>query len=126
MKITNQQELDKLIATADGSDTIVLKEDLTITFNCVIPCNIKAHNINAWHIDARDINAWHIDAHDIDARNINARHIDARDIDAHNINARDINYYAYCIAQKSFTCESVEGRRENSLHTCLYQKIKYI
>ena len=31
MKITNQQELDKLIATADKTNTIILDEDLEMT-----------------------------------------------------------------------------------------------
>ena len=32
MEITTQQELDDLIATADKSNTIVLNEDLQISF----------------------------------------------------------------------------------------------
>jgi len=45
MKITTQKELDDLIATADKSNTIVLKEDLEITFDCEITCNLKAENM---------------------------------------------------------------------------------
>jgi predicted acyltransferase (DUF342 family) len=59
MKITTQQQLDDLIATANKSNTIVLDEDLEITFDCKIPCNIKAHgNITACNIDACNIDAF--------------------------------------------------------------------
>ena len=101
MEITTQQELDDLIATADNSNTIVLNKDLVITFNCEIPCNIKAYNIKAYNIDARDIEArdietrniraWNIKAWDIEARNIDAHKVEAcNDIDARNIKAGDI------------------------------------
>ncbi len=107
MKITTQKELDDLIATADESNTIVLKEDLKITLpNCVIPCNIKAENIVAGNIDTLNI----------DAENIVAR----------NIDAEKISYYAFCIAYHSFKCKSIEGRRENSIHKCLDQEIEFI
>lgn len=111
MEITTQQELDDLIATADKSNTIVLNEDLQITFNCEIPCNIYAHNI-----DANNIDACNIDAYNIDANNINA----------YNIKARNIEYYAFCIAYKSLKCESISGIRENSFHKCLDQEIEIV
>ena len=112
MKITTQKELDDLIATADESNTIVLKEDLKITLpNCVIPCNIKAENIVAGNIDALNIYAKNIIAYDIDAR---------------NIDAEKISYYAFCIAYHSFKCKSIEGRRKNSIHKCLDQEIEFI
>ncbi len=146
MKITTQQELDDLIATADKSNTIVLNEDLIIFFHCIISCNIKAHNIkarniNAYDIDAKNINAKNINADNINARNINAYDIDANNIkvcnidaynikagniDAHNINAYDIKYYAFCIAYQSLKCKSILGRREKSFHKCLDQEIEII
>ena len=105
MKITTQQQLDDLIATANKSNTIVLDEDLEITFDCKIPCNIKAHgNITAWNIDAFDIDAF--------------------DIDACIIKAKNIEYYAFCIAYKSLKCESIAGARKNSFHKCLDQEIE--
>ena len=117
MKITTQQQLDDLIATANKSNTIVLDEDLEITFDCKIPCNIKAHgNITACNIDAFDITAFDIDAHG---------NITAFDIDAHgNIKAKNIEYYAFCIAYKSLKCESIAGARKNSFHKCLDQEIE--
>jgi hypothetical protein len=126
MKITTQQQLDKLIATANESNTIVLKEDLEITFNCEIPCNINTIDINANSIIAHDIKAHDISALNINARNINARDLDAIDIHAYNINARNIEYYAFCIASQSLRCESIAGERENSLHKCLDKEIEII
>ena len=141
MKITNQQELNNLIATADESNTIILNENLEITFYCEIPCNIKAQDIKARNIEARNIQAWDIKAYDITARNINtnniyARNIDAYDItagninawkiDAHNITADNIKYYALCIAYESLKCESISGTRENSIYECLDQEFKIV
>ena len=100
MKITTQQQLDDLIATANKSNTIVLDEDLEITFDCKIPCNIKAHG------------------------NITACNIDAFDITACIIKAKNIEYYAFCIAYKSLKCESIAGARKNSFHKCLDQEIE--
>ena len=116
MKITNQKELDNLIATADESNTIVLNEDLQITFDCKIPCSIEACNINAFNI-----NAYDIEAYDIKADNIKADNIEADNITAHNI-----EYYALCIAYESLKCKLISGRRENSFHKCLYQEIEII
>jgi len=90
MKITNQKELDNLIATAGESYTIVLNEDLQITFDCKIPCSIEACNINAFNINAYDIKADNINAFNINAFNINACNINAYDIEADNIRAYDI------------------------------------
>lgn len=116
MKITTQQELEKLIATADESNTIVLNEDLEITFSCEIPCNIKAY----------DIKAYDIDAYYIEAGNIKADDIDAHHITADNINVYNIKYYAFCIAYQSLQCKSISGTRENSLHKCLDQEIEIV
>ena len=116
MKITTQQELEKLIATADESNTIVLDEDLEITFDCTIPCNIKAYNIAAYNIEA-----YNIEAYDIDAKNIKAW-----DINAWNIKAHNIKYYAFCITYQSLKCKSFSGTRENSIHKCLDQEIEII
>jgi hypothetical protein len=121
MKITNQTQLDDLIATADKSNTIVLKEDLEITFDCKIPCNLKAHNIVALNIDAHNIVAIDIVALNIDAHNIVAYNINARTIYADNI-----KYYAFCIAYESLKCKSISGKRNNSLHECLDREIEII
>jgi len=151
MKITTQKELDDLIATANESNTIVLNEDLKITFDCTIPCNIDAYNITArnikaWDIKAGNIKAWdikagnikagnikawdikagNIKAGNIDAYNITARNIKARNITAGNIKADNIEYYAFCIAYHSLECKSISGIRGNSIHKCLDQEIKTI
>ena len=153
MKITNQKELDKLIATADKSNTIVLNEDLEITFDCEIPCHIKAYDIKAYDINADnieaysieayyDIKACNIDAYDIKANNIDARNINAyydikacninadnikaNNIYAHKIEAYNIKYFAFCIAYESLKCESISGTRENSFHKCLDQEIEIV
>ena len=128
MKITNQQELDKLIATADKTNTIVLDEDLEITFNCEIPCNIKVFgDIDAYNIKVYgNIDAHNIIAGNIDARNIDAHNINAGNIKAYNIKSRNIEYYALCIAYESLKCESISGTRENSLHKCLDQEIEIV
>ena len=121
MKITTQKELNDLIATADKSNTILLMEDLEITFDCEITCNLKAENIDALNIDALNI-----DARNINALNIDADNIDALNIDAININAINISYFAFCIAYESLKCKSISGTRENSIHKCLDQEIEYI
>jgi hypothetical protein len=137
MKITTQKELDDLIATANESNTIVLKEDLEITFDCKIPCNLKAHNIVAHNIDAYNINALNIDARNLYARkidialnivahNLNAHNIDARNLYARKIDADNIKYYAFCIAYESLKCKSISGKRNNSLHKCLDREIEII
>jgi restriction endonuclease len=78
MKITTQKELNDLIATANESNTIVLKEDLEITFDCKIPYNITARNITAHGNITVD------------------GHITARNITAHgNINTKSIIYFDY-------------------------------
>jgi hypothetical protein len=129
MKITNQEELDELIATANESNTIVLNEDLKITFDCTIPCNIDAYNITAGNIKAWDIKAGNIKAGNIKAGNIKAGNIKAWDIKAGNITAGNIKadnieYYAFCIAYHSLECKSISGIRENSIHKCLDQEIE--
>lgn len=45
--------------------------------------------------------------------------INARDINAIDINANNISFYAVCFAYKTFVCNSIEGRRENSKYFCL-------
>ena len=82
-------------------------------------CNINAWNINASNINSGDINAWNINSGDINAWDINARDINARDINAIDINANNISFYAVCFAYKTFVCNSIEGRRENSKYFCL-------
>ena len=103
--------------------------DIKIDFDLNIECNIKALDIKARDINALDINAWNIKARDIEARDIEACDINACDIKADNINARDIkasninsnkiSFYSVCFAYKTFVCNSIEGRRENSKYFCL-------
>ena len=118
--------------------------DVKIDFDLNIECNIKAWNIKAgniqacnikaWNIiKARDIQAWDINAHDINADDINAYDINAYDIKAWNIKACDIksvnikankiSFEAVCFAYKTFVCNSIEGRRENSKYFCLDSEI---
>jgi hypothetical protein len=94
-------------------------------------CDINANNINAYDIIANDINAHDINAYDIIADDINAEHINANDINANDINAKsikakNIKYYAFCITYESLKCKSIAGRRENSFHKCLDQKIEIV
>ena len=88
--------------------------DIKIDFDLNIECNINAWNINASNINSGDINAWNINSGDINAWDINAR-----DINAIDINANNISFYAVCFAYKTFVCNSIEGRRENSKYFCL-------
>jgi hypothetical protein len=143
MKITTQQELNDLIATANESNTIFLDEDLEITFSCIIPCSIEADNItacsihsygdiDAHNIDACNINACSIHSYgditadNITALDIKAHNIKAQNIEARNIEAKHIKYHGFCIAYQSLKCESIAGERENSFHKCLDQEIEFI
>ena len=91
MKITTQKELDDLIATADISNNIVLDEDLLITFDCEIRCNLKAENIYARNLYAHNINAHNLYARNLYAFDIIAHNLYALNIDAHNIYAHNID-----------------------------------
>ena len=93
--------------------------DIKIDFDLNIECDINAWNINASNINSGYINAWNINSGDINAWDINARDINARDINAIDINANNISFYAVCFAYKTFVCNSIEGRRENSKYFCL-------
>ena len=57
------------------------------------------------------------------ANNITARDITARDINACDITAKNIEFYAVCFSYKTFVCDSVKGRRENSKYFCLDSKV---
>lgn len=137
--IKTQKELEALII----DDKIAIDDHLAINCNINLPgIDIYAWDINALNIDARDIWAWNIRAGVMKARDIKARNIDAdikardidasdsdiyaRNIDARNIKANDISYYAFAIAEESFVCQSIKGRRQNSLHKCLDQEIQFI
>lgn len=87
--------------------------------------DINARDINAADINARDIKAWNIKAWNISATDINAWNINATDINAGDIDAMDISYYAVCFAYKNIECKSIKGRRENSKHFCLDEKITF-
>ena len=93
------------------TNTYVFEEAITINFPLFVGANINAHDINAW-----DITAWDITARDINAMDINTM----------DINAKNIEYWAVCIAYRSFKCKSVKGRRENSIHKCLDQEIEFV
>lgn len=107
--------------------------DIKIDFDLNIECNINAddinaRDINAWDIKAWDINAWNINARGIKARDINAWNINAGDIKACDINALDIkanniSFNAVCFAYKTFVCNTIIGRRENSKYFCLDSEI---
>ena len=122
----------KVIKDNDELQTYI--KDGVIKFNDDIKCDFDI-NVNA-DIDALDIHAWNINAHDIDANNIhayniealdiNARNIHAQNISAGNINAEKISYFAFCIANISLKCESIEGRRSKSIHKCLDKEIEFI
>ena len=90
-------------------NTYVFEEEVKFNFNLIVSSNIVAEGINALDIKAFDIKAW----------NIKALDIKALDIRALNIEANNIEYYAFCIAYRSLVCESIEGRRHNSIHRCL-------
>ncbi len=148
MKIYNtQSEIEADIKNGE----LFVDDDLTITFDCTIDAsinalninarnidaldikaediksrNINAGNINALNINADDIKAWNINALNINARNIDARNINALNINALNINARNIFYYAVCFAHYTFTCQKIEGKRENAKHFCLDSDIKIL
>ena len=139
MKITTQQELNNLIATADESNTIVLHEDLEITFDCEIPCNIKvfgdinarnikAHNITTGNIKAWNIKAWNITTDNIEAHNIKAHNITAYDINAHNINAYDIttgNIKAWNIEAHNIKAHNIKSRNIEYYALCIaYESLK--
>jgi len=139
MTLTEEDLLEKDFVELEGN-TLKIKENLDVDESIKVDKDIDAENIDAWNIDAwnidalninaRDIDAWSIDAWSIDAWsidavNIDAGNIDADNIDALNIDAQEVSYYAYCIACHSFTANSVEGRRDNSIHTCLEEDIDY-
>ena len=123
MKIYNtQSEIEADIKNGE----LFVYDDITITFDCTIDAGIIAWDINARNIIARNIKAWDINARNINARNIDARNINALNINARNINARNIFYYAVCFAHCTFTCQKIEGKRENAKHFCLDSDIKIL
>ena len=121
------------------TNTYRFNDNVRFCFDFLADSNIDAWNINARKINAADIDAWNINARNIDAGNIDALDIDAADIDAtdidawninarninaRNIDAEDIEYYAVCIAYKTFSCTSVRGKRKNAIHACLDGEIE--
>ena len=108
----NNDELKALIK--DGvikiKDSIRCRFDIDVNAN--IDCyHIEAYDIKSHNIKAIDIKAHDIKAHDIKAHNIEAHNIEAHNLDAYNIEVKNISYYVFCIANESFKCESVKGRR---------------
>lgn len=135
--INNQEEMqryyDEEINTYKFNSNVKFNCDIDVKAN-IFAQNIKANNIkaydikasdinaldiNAWDINACDIKALDIYAFDINACDIYARNIKALDINAGNINANNISFYAVCFAYKTFVCNAIIGRRENSKYFCL-------
>lgn len=107
IKINNKEEMQKYY----------IKEINMYSFNDDVDfkCNIVVDS----GIFANDIKALNIKVHDINACDIYARNIKALDINAGNINANKISFNAVCFAYKTFVCNAIIGRRENSKYFCL-------
>ena len=138
MIVINNQEEMKLYYN-EKINMYLFNDDVKFICDIVVDsginaCDINAFDIKAWDIKARDINAcdinafdikaWDIKARDINACDINACDIKAGNIKALDINARDINankisFNAVCFAYKTFVCNAIRGRRENSKYFCL-------
>lgn len=128
IEINSKKEMEKYYIK--DKNTYIFEDDVEFKVDVKIRYSIKAHNITAFNIDALNIEALGIDACNINACDIQALNIIAWDIIADNIiatniYASDISYYATCIAYEHFECESVKGRRINSIHKCLDGEIKY-
>lgn len=120
-----------------NEETNTFKYDGNIELNFDLYCdwNIKAWDIKVKDMEVRDIKvcnieAWNIKANNMEARNIKvwdieANNIEANNIEAWNIEAWNISYFKYCIADHTLECTHIEGRRNNSIHTCLDSDIKY-
>ena len=80
--------------------------------------SIDAHNLCVWDVEAQEI-----DAIDIQAQKVKAKNIRALNIVVTSIDAKSVSYDAYCIAYEALSCESIKGRRENSVHRCLDSEI---
>ncbi len=115
--IQNNEELKSYIV--DGA--VKFDEDIICDFNINIDADLKARNI-----EAGNIKCYNLNADTVGALSVYANDMSCWNIDAISINARNISYYAFCIAYKSFVCNSVKGRRNNSIHKCLDGEIQYI
>ena len=118
MIVINNQEEMKLYYN-EKINMYLFNDDVKFICDIVVDsginaCDINAFDIKAWDIKARDINACDINACDIKAGNIKALDINARDI-----NANKISFNAVCFAYKTFVCNAIRGRRENSKYFCL-------
>lgn len=85
--------------------------------------DIKACDINAFNIKSCNIKSCNIEACDIEACDIEASNIKAWNIKAWNIKACDIDFFAICFSYKTFICNSIKGRRENSKYFCLDSEV---
>ena len=126
----NAEHINAHNIKTDKIDAINIKTD-KIDAHDIKAWNITAHDIKAHNIITNDIKAHNIitndiNAYDINAWNIKASDIKACDIKAYNITAKNIKYHAFCIAYESLKCKSIAGRRENSFHKCLDQKIEIV
>ena len=110
IKITSNEQARKMIA----SGVLKVDDDIEIAFDGFdIEADLICHNIYS-NKGKRDIKLRNITARDIFVGNI-----DSGNIDAWSITAENVNYYAFCVAYKGITCESINGRREIGFHKCL-------
>lgn len=120
--INNQEEMEPYYNEETNTYEFIENNrliDIKIDFDLNIESsNIEAGNIEAWDIKARNINALDINALDIKARDIRAENIKAWDIKANKI-----SFNAVCFAYKTFVCNAIRGRRENSKYFCLDSEV---
>jgi len=92
----------------------VFEEDLKVEGN-IIGKDGNRYNLTVkGNIDCLDINCWDIDCRDIDCGNINCW----------DINCEDIDFYAVCVAYKTFKCKSWKAKRDNFICKCLDGEIE--
>ena len=115
--INNQEEMKPYYN--EEINMYLFNDDVKFICDIVVDSGIDACNIDARDIKAFDINACDIKAWDIKAWDIKSGDIKARDINACDIKADNISFYAVCFAYKTFVCNSIKGRRENSKYFCL-------
>lgn len=122
-KKTNTYEFFENGKRIDIHIDFILKTTKSICARDIKASGIKARNINACDINAWDIEVNDIEACDIEASNIKANNIKAWNIKAWTIEACDIEFYAICFSYKTFICDSIRSRRENSKYFCLDSEV---
>jgi len=128
--IKTENELKEML---DENKNLLIDDDIKITFNIEenvirnISCKkIKCNNIDCGDIDCGDIDCWDIECGDISCNDIDCGDIKCGNIKCWNIKCWNIDYNTFCFARRSFICRAVKGRKANSMHKCLDNKIKYI